>query len=55
MKKDKKISDFFARFIKIVSELGDLGDRLKEKEFFQSSFGQCHNSMTLLTFLLINL
>ena len=32
MKKVEKVSDFSSRFINIVSELRDLGDRLEEKE-----------------------
>ena len=32
MKKDEKVSDFSSRFTKIISELGDLGERLEEKE-----------------------
>ena len=32
MKKDGKVSDFFLRFTKIISELRDLGKRLEEKE-----------------------
>ena len=32
MKKDEKVSDFSSRFIKIISKLRDLGERLEEKE-----------------------
>ena len=32
MKKDEKVSDFSSRFIKIISELRDLGEPLEEKE-----------------------
>ena len=50
MKKDEKVSDYSTRFIKIVSELRDLGDKLHEKDVASKilqSMPQEYESLTL--------